>query len=107
MEISVVVPVYNEEENIKEFTLQILPVMDSLEKGYEVVGGYREQRQDSILRKIPSFIVAKITSKLVNVPLKDYGCMLRAYRKELVKTMLTSGESATYIPALANSYASK
>src|SRR3989338_8490961 len=186
MEISVVVPVYNEEENIKEFTLQILPVMDSLKKsyevlfiddgshdrsslilkeliqtypniklirlnknygqhsaifcgfeaalgemiitidadlqnppseipklvrkmeeGYEVVGGYREQRQDSILRKIPSFIVAKITSKLVNVPLKDYGCMLRAYRKELVKTMLTSGESATYIPALANSYASK
>ena len=85
---------------------EIPKLVQKMEEGYEVVGGYREDRQDSIFRKIPSYFVAKITSKLVRVPLKDYGCMLRAYRKELVKAMEASGEVSTYIPALANSYAS-
>ena len=85
---------------------EIPKLLQKMEEGYEVVSGYRQNRQDSILRKIPSYFVAKITSKLVRVPLKDYGCMLRAYRKELVKEILSSGEISTYIPALANSYAS-
>jgi undecaprenyl-phosphate 4-deoxy-4-formamido-L-arabinose transferase len=84
---------------------EIPKLVKKMDEGYEVVGGYRENRQDSIFRKIPSYFVAKITSKLVKVQLKDYGCMLRAYRKDLVKAMESSEEVSTYIPALANSYA--
>ena len=85
---------------------EIPKLVKKMEEGYEVVGGYRENRHDSVFRKIPSFFVAKITSKLVKVKLKDYGCMLRAYRKSLVKEIEASQEVSTYIPALANSYAS-
>lgn len=85
---------------------EIPKLLEKMKEGYEVVGGYRKSRQDSIFRKIPSFFVARMTSRFVSVPLKDYGCMLRAYRKALVKDMVASGEAATYIPALANSLAS-
>ena len=71
-----------------------------------MAGGYRENRQDSIFRRIPSFFIAKMTSKFIKVKLKDYGCMLRAYKKDLVKEMVAGGEAAVYIPALANSLAS-
>ncbi len=85
---------------------EIPKLLNKMDEGFEVVGGYRQNRQDSIFRKIPTFLVAKMASKFVKVQLKDYGCMLRAYRKELVKEMVAGGEAATYIPALANSLAS-
>ncbi|OGR84359.1 MAG: UDP-4-amino-4-deoxy-L-arabinose-oxoglutarate aminotransferase [Elusimicrobia bacterium RIFCSPLOWO2_01_FULL_54_10] len=85
---------------------EIPKLIAKMEEGFEVVGGYRQHRQDSFFRKIPSYFVAKFTSKFVKVSLKDYGCMLRAYRKELVKEMVAGGEAAVYIPALANSLAS-
>lgn len=85
---------------------EIPKLIQKMEEGYEVVGGYRQDRKDSIFRRIPSFFVAKLTSRLVRVALKDYGCMLRAYKREIVEAMLSSEEHSTYIPALANSLAS-
>jgi len=85
---------------------EIPKLIAKIDEGYEVAGGYRENRQDSIFRKIPSFFVAKMTSKFIKVNLKDYGCMLRAYKSDLVKEMVAGGEAAVYIPALANSLAS-
>ena len=85
---------------------EIPKLLHKMEEGYEVVSGYRQNRQDSLCRKIPSFFVALITSKLVGVQLRDYGCMLRAYRKELVRLMCENSGASTYIPALANSFAS-
>ena len=85
---------------------EIPKLLAKMAEGYEVVGGYRQNRQDSIFRKIPTYLVAKMTSRFVGVHLKDYGSMLRAYKKELVDAMLESGEVSTYIPALANSLAS-
>ena len=49
-----------------------------IDEGYEIVGTYRRQRQDSIFRTLPSYIVNKITGRLVGVKLRDWGCMLRA-----------------------------
>ncbi len=85
---------------------EIPKLLAKMAEGYEVVGGYRQNRQDSIFRKIPTYLVAKMTSRFVGVHLKDYGSMLRAYKKDLVDAMLESGEVSTYIPALANSLAS-
>lgn len=78
-----------------------------LEEGYDVVGGWRQFRQDSWLRTFPSMIVNRITSRVVGVDLKDYGCMLRAYRREVVQAMNECQETSSFIPALANTYASQ
>ena len=77
------------------------------EEGYEVVATYRKERKDSLFRRLPSYIVNRITAKLVGVRLRDYGCMLRAYRRNIVDYMNMCPESSSFIPALANTFAKK
>ena len=78
-----------------------------IDEGYEVVGTYRKERKDSIFRTLPSYIVNKITARLVGVKLRDWGCMLRAYARDIVDSMNMCGESASFIPALAATFARK
>ncbi len=84
---------------------EIPKLVHKLEEGYEVVGGVRKHREDSLLRKIPSYMLNKIAGRVVGVKVRDYGCMLRAYRRELVQDMLQYQDVSTFIPALANSLA--
>ena len=84
---------------------EVPKLVTKLEEGFDVVSGWRQKRHDSVLRKIPTWLVAKMTSRVVGVQLKDYGCMLRAYRREVVEAMCASQETSSYIPALANLYA--
>jgi undecaprenyl-phosphate 4-deoxy-4-formamido-L-arabinose transferase len=86
---------------------EIPKLVDKAEEGFEVVATYRKQRKDSLFRKLPSYIVNKITAKLVGVKLKDYGCMLRAYRRNIIDYMNMCPESSSFIPALANTFAKK
>ncbi|OPY73141.1 MAG: Undecaprenyl-phosphate 4-deoxy-4-formamido-L-arabinose transferase [Syntrophorhabdus sp. PtaU1.Bin058] len=86
---------------------EIPKLVQKIAEGYEVVGTYRKQRKDSIFRRLPSFIVNKITSKLVGVKLRDYGCMLRAYSRSIVDYMNMCPESSSFIPALANTFAKR
>ncbi len=86
---------------------EIPKLVSKMEEGYEVVGTYRKDRKDSIFRTIPSYIVNKITARLVGVRLRDYGCMLRAYRNNIVEYMKMCPESSSFIPALANTFAKK
>src|SRR6185437_2275976 len=72
---------------------------------YDVVGGWRENRQDTWFRRFASKIVNRVVSWSTGVRLKDYGCMLRAYRREIVQQMAKSSEITSFIPALANTYA--
>ena len=80
-------------------------LIKAIESGYDVVGGWREDRQDSIFRKLASKIVNKIISWSTGVKLKDYGCMLRAYRREIVQQICKCSEISSFIPALANTFA--
>lgn len=77
-----------------------------MEEGHDVVGGYRQDRQDRFWRKFLSkchnIIRAKITPR---IPMKDEGCMLRAYHRNIVDVMVASGECSTFIPALAMTFA--
>ncbi len=77
------------------------------EGGYEVVGSVREFRRDSLFRKIPSLFVNAMTRRITGVPMTDWGCMLRVYRREVVDRMVTSQEHSTFIPALATLYAKR
>lgn len=89
--------------------LQNLPedipkLVAKLEEGYDSVGGWREHRLDSWLRRLPSYFMNLTMSRVTGVKLKDYGCMLRAYRREVVDSINLCQESSSFIPALANLY---
>lgn len=73
----------------------------------DVVAGVRVPREDSVLRKLPSWCVNRITAKVTGVEMHDYGCMLRAYSIRVVRAMLQCTEHSTFIPVLANSFAKR
>src|SRR5213593_1898733 len=84
---------------------EIPALVAKMEEGYDVVGGWRENRQDPLLRRVASFLVNRITAKLVGVDFHDYGCMLRAYRREVVESVRQCREIHSFIPALAATFA--
>lgn len=84
---------------------EIPKLLDKINEGYDVVATIRKNRYDSFFRKIASFLMNKTAARITGVNLKDYGCMLRAYKKEIVHSMCISKEISTFIPALATIYA--
>jgi glycosyltransferase involved in cell wall biosynthesis len=72
----------------------------SEEPGYDVVSGWRKDRQDNALRKIPSCIANRLISTVTGVRLHDYGCSLKAYRREVLRDVRLYGEMHRFIPAL-------
>jgi glycosyltransferase involved in cell wall biosynthesis len=76
-------------------------LMNKINEGYDVVSGWRKNRKDKlILRKIPSWIANYIISRATGVYLHDYGCTLKAYRREAMKDVRLYGEMHRFIPAL-------
>jgi undecaprenyl-phosphate 4-deoxy-4-formamido-L-arabinose transferase len=86
---------------------EIPRLLESIAEGNDVVGGWREERQDRSYRRIASRMHNRITSAIVGVPMHDYGCMLRAYRRHIVDTVIACDEKAAFVPALANSFAKR
>lgn len=85
---------------------EITKLLKEIENGHDVVGGLRKKRKDPFLRKFISKIGNKVLAEITGINLKDYGCMLRAYRKEVVKRICDVNEfSSFFIPALAYTYA--
>jgi glycosyltransferase involved in cell wall biosynthesis len=70
-----------------------------LEEGYDVVSGWRRNRQDSTSRTLPSRIANGLISRVTGVHLHDYGCTLKAYRTDLIKQVHLYGEMHRFIPA--------
>ena len=84
---------------------EIPKLIEAIDAGADVVGTVRMRRRDSLFRRLASSIVNKITQRATGVLMHDYGCMLRAYRRHIVKAMLLCHERSTFIPVLANSFA--
>jgi undecaprenyl-phosphate 4-deoxy-4-formamido-L-arabinose transferase len=74
------------------------------DQGYDVVGGVRVQRIDSFFRRIASRVVNRVTVAITGITMTDYGCMLRAYSREVVDLINRCEESSTFIPALAQTF---
>ena len=183
MTISIVIPLYNEEENVRELHSRLKPVMDSIGEEYEIifiddgstdntltllqeiqasddtvivlslrrnfgqtaafaagfdysrgdiivtmdgdlqndpndipkllelmkdndlVSGWRRKRKDPFLsRRLPSIIANSLISKVTGVNLHDYGCSLKAYRRDVIKNLKLYGEMHRFIPAVASWY---
>lgn len=78
-------------------------LLDKLDEGYDVVSGWRKNRQDKMIsRKIPSMIANKIISWIGDVHLHDYGCSLKAYRRDVLKDVKLYGEMHRFIPIYAS-----
>lgn len=81
----------------------IARLLDKLNEGYDVVSGWRKNRQDKLVsRKIPSQIANKIISWIGGVPLHDYGCSLKAYRRDVIQDVRLYGEMHRFIPIYAS-----
>lgn len=78
-------------------------LLEKIEEGYDVVTGWRFNRKDPFLnRRLPSIIANRLISFTTGVKLHDYGCTLKAFRNEVVKSIRLYGEMHRFIPAIAS-----
>lgn len=81
----------------------IVRLLEKLDEGFDVVSGWRMNRQDKMIsRKIPSQIANRIISWIGGVRLHDYGCSLKAYRREVLQDVKLYGEMHRFIPIYAS-----
>lgn len=74
-----------------------------LEEGYDVVSGWRKERQDAhMTRTLPSNLANRLISRVLGVRLHDYGCSLKAYRRDVIKDVKLYGEMHRFVPVYAS-----
>jgi len=95
----IIIPMDGDLQNDPE---DILMLLQKIEEGYDVVSGWRKGRKDPFLtRRLPSIIANKIISWIGGVHLHDYGCTLKAYRRDILKNIRLYGEMHRFIPIYA------
>jgi undecaprenyl-phosphate 4-deoxy-4-formamido-L-arabinose transferase len=84
---------------------EIPRIVRCIEDGHDVVGTVRRHRRDTVFRVAASRVVNRLTNRITGLSLHDYGCMLRGYRRDIVDIINELAEAATFIPALAQKFA--
>jgi glycosyltransferase involved in cell wall biosynthesis len=98
---SVIIPM---DADLQNDPVDIPRLLSKLEEGYDIVSGWRKSRKDAFLsRNLPSLLANKLASRVSGVRLHDYGCTLKAYRREVLERIHLYGELHRFIPALASS----
>jgi glycosyltransferase involved in cell wall biosynthesis len=83
-------------------------MLQKLDEGYDVVSGWRKNRKDSLItRNLPSWVANSIISYVTGVHLHDYGCTLKAYRREVLTGFRLYGEMHRFIPVYAHAVGAK
>ncbi len=83
-------------------------LLEKLDEGYDVVSGWRKNREDNALtRNLPSNMANWLISNVTGVHLHDYGCTLKAYRREVITGFRLYGEMHRFIPVYANAVGAK
>ena len=78
-------------------------LMAKVDEGYDIVSGWRKDRQDRFLdRRLPSILANRLISNVTDVRLHDYGCSLKAYRRDVLQHVRLYGELHRFVPALAS-----
>ncbi|MHB1947228.1 MAG: glycosyltransferase [Gammaproteobacteria bacterium] len=85
---------------------EIPKLVNAIEAGHDYVGSIRKNRQDTWFRRNASRVNNSIRARITGIVMTDQGCMLRAYKRHIIETVVASKESSVYIPALAYSFAS-
>ena len=86
---------------------EIPMLLDKIDEGYDLVGGYRKERHDNIFRTYVSKIINAIRRKITGIEMRDHGCMLRAYKRFIIEQVVKTRETSTFITALAQKFAGK
>jgi glycosyltransferase involved in cell wall biosynthesis len=96
----VVVPM---DGDLQNDPLDIPLLLARIDEGYDVVSGWRKDRKDTFInRRLPSIMANSFISYLTGVHLHDYGCTLKAYRREVLEDVNLYGEMHRFVPALAS-----
>lgn len=96
----VVVPMDGDMQNNPRDIPAMVAALDE-PPGFDVVSGWRRRRQDAFwLRRLPSILANKLIGRLTWTPLHDFGCTLKAYRKEILEELLLYGEMHRFLPAI-------
>jgi glycosyltransferase involved in cell wall biosynthesis len=77
-------------------------LLEKIDEGYDVVSGWRKNRQDDAVRVLPSKVANWIISHVTGVPLNDFGCTLKAYQREVIQDVKLYGEMHRFIPVYAS-----
>jgi len=78
-------------------------LIQKIEEGYDIVSGWRQRRKDKFLtRRLPSALANRLISLITRVKLHDYGCTLKAFRRDVIKNIRLYGEMHRFIPAIAS-----
>ena len=95
----IIIPMDGDLQNDPE---DILPLLQKIEEGYDVVSGWRRDRKDAFLsRRLPSVVANKLIAFVGGGHLHDYGCTLKAYRRDILKNIRLYGEMHRFIPIYA------
>jgi glycosyltransferase involved in cell wall biosynthesis len=101
----IIIPMDGDLQNDPE---DIPRLIEKIHEGYDVVSGWRRDRKDTfVTRKIPSLLANALISRLTGVHLHDYGCTLKAYRREVLDGINLYGEMHRFVPALASQFGAK
>jgi undecaprenyl-phosphate 4-deoxy-4-formamido-L-arabinose transferase len=84
---------------------EIPKLVAEIEKGHDVVGSIRQKRRDTLFRRSASRLVNIVTRKMTGMQMSDYGCMMRAYHRNVIDNINRCREMTTFIPALAQTFA--
>jgi glycosyltransferase involved in cell wall biosynthesis len=78
-------------------------MIDMLDSGYDIICGWRKDRKDAFFsRRLPSILANRLISLVTGVHLHDYGCSLKVFRAEVVKSLKIYGEMHRFLPAIAS-----
>jgi glycosyltransferase involved in cell wall biosynthesis len=78
-------------------------LLAKLDQGYDIVSGWRQKRKDRfVTRRLPSIAANWLISRITGVKLHDYGCTLKAFRRDVIKNIRLYGELHRFIPAIAS-----
>jgi glycosyltransferase involved in cell wall biosynthesis len=95
---AVIVPMDGDLQNDPK---DIRRLVEKIDEGYDVVSGWRQDRKDGFLRRLPSRMANWLIGRVTGVRLHDYGCTLKAYRSDIVRDTNLYGEMHRFLPALA------
>lgn len=88
--------------DLQDDPAEIPGLIEALGDGYDLISGWKRKRHDPISKIIPSRFFNFVTARMTGIPIHDFNCGLKAYRREVVKEISVYGELHRYIPALAH-----
>lgn len=99
--------VFTMDADLQDAPEEIPNFLDKLDEGFDLVSGWKQNRQDPFSKTLPSKIFNRITTRISGIKLNDFNCGFKAYRKDVLKFINLYGELHRYIPVLANEYGFK